>query len=610
MSHESSIIKLFFLLLCVCVGFGVKSYAADDNVTAKSVDITYRLVADGDKLAQVRCNDETVYVASRADDEVVASEFYGEHIEILKASAPRATPYYRSWEPEGMFHTGTKVCVLKVPLKRGKDAKVTFVTLVKWPEQFCSIPLAWPGLVKDVKVQVIVPAVLAERYGVEPYKFPEGMKLDKTVANNGEVCYTVTATDLPAFKSEEDAPESTVAAPHLFVTGHFPDVPSLYGYLKTFTDSDHVPEASVDSLARAVTGNCSTEFQKIDSIAAWVRNNIRYLAIEHGEYALRHMPAADVLARRYGDCKGSANLIKEMLQAVGIDGRLVWVGTRGDVPTHWTQMPSLHSGNHQIACAVLGDSLVYIDGTASYAPDGYIPWGVRGREVIVENGNECIIDTIPEASRYPDTEVLKGNFTVDGSNLVGSMSRRYSGYLRRSLASAYFGLDVAARKKLLERVLTSPKKNLAAPEVSFEIAGMTAPECELTSDSVIDHGAVKVVGDKMYVDLRPIRALGLDPVDMDKRTQGLAARPVSTFTSELTVQIPEGYTVEQLPEAKHVENEWFQALVSYANDGSHIVATASFEPRGEEVPLSKLQEYNNAIKAINRLSQSQIVFKK
>lgn len=609
MDRGFSIAKFLFLLLAAVVCPGAQAYAAEDNVTAKSVNVTYRLIASGDKLSQVRCTNEEIYTASRADDEVVASEFYGEHVEILKASAPGAKPFYTSWEPEGMFHTGSKVCVLKVPLKRGKDAKVTFVTLTTWPEQFCAIPLSWPCDVKEVKVQVFVPAALAGRYSVVPFNFPEGMKLDKTSETNGDVCYTVTASDLPALKHEAGAPELSVSAPQLFVAGHFSGVDSLYTYLKSFTEDNVAPEASVDSLARIVTGHCNSDIEKIDSIAAWVRKNIRYLAIEHGEYALRHMPAADVLARRYGDCKGSANLIKEMLQASGLDGRLVWIGTRGDVPTQWTEMPSLHSGNHQIACAVLSDTIVYIDGTSSFAPDGYLPWAIRGREVIIENGDECIIDTVTQASRYPDTELVEGSFSVDGGNLTGSLSRRYSGNMRSSLALTYFGLDAAARKKLLERVLTYPKKNLAAPEAAFVMEGMSAPECEIVSGCVTDHGAVKVVGDKMYVDLRPIRAMGLDPVDMDKRKQGLAAKPASDYMARIALQIPDGYTLEQLPDPKRIENEWFEAEVKYSADGSRITASASFRPRSVDVPVAKLQEYNSAIKAVNRLSQSQIVLK-
>mgnify|MGYP002508109436 CR=1 FL=1 len=65
-----------------------------------------------------------------------------------------------------------------------------------------------------------------------------------------------------------------------------------------------------------------------DTITAWVRQNIRYVAVEHGEYAYRPASPESVLSDKYGDCKGMAALIKDMLCHSGIDGRMVWIRIR------------------------------------------------------------------------------------------------------------------------------------------------------------------------------------------------------------------------------------------------------------------------------------------
>jgi hypothetical protein len=34
-----------------------------------------------------------------------------------------------------------------------------------------------------------------------------------------------------------------------------------------------------------------------------------------------------VLQKKYGDCKGMGNLTAEMLKAIGLNGRICWLGT-------------------------------------------------------------------------------------------------------------------------------------------------------------------------------------------------------------------------------------------------------------------------------------------
>lgn len=609
MSLKSRFRYVVLAVMIVMAAICCDAFAANDNVVITDENVVHTFVPSGDKLGAVRSRFETVYRAERADDEVLATKIFGEHQEILKASAPGVKPYYRSWEPEGMFHTGTRICALNVPLKKGKDTKVTFSMQNNWPQQFTGAILSWPYPVKRATVRIEIPAILASRYAVATRNLAAGMELVKTVDGDGDVCYTLTSSDVPAYKTEDGAPAAVGVAPQLFITGHFESVDSLYGYLHSFAADESKDRDAIDALARSITASCSEPVEKIDTIASWVRNNIRYVAVENGEYALKPMAPGEVLAQRYGDCKGSAGLIKAMLKAVDVDGRLVWLGTRDDVPTQWNELPSLQSGNHQIACAVVSDSIIYVDATIPYAPAGYLPWGIRGREAIVENGDGCIVDTIPEFSRSPDKEVLNASFAIDGDNLVGKMSRRYTGHERMAIANIYYGRDVNARQDFLERLLTSPKKNMAAKDARLKLESFSAPECIVSSENVVDNGAVRRAGNRIYVDLRPIRVAGCEAVDTVERKRGLAAKPAEEYEATITLDIPRDCRVDELPEGRTLDNEWYSAEISYELNDVILVAHARLNIRGVAVPRDSLKKYNEAMKALKRLSQSQIVLK-
>ena len=590
-----------FLLLTALIAY------ADDNVVALEECIEYTLQEENGKISAVKKNSETIYTALRADDAVIAFEMFGDHVSIDKASAPGVKPYYRSWEPEDLFHTGSRICIMNVPLSAGKQAKVSFASTIKWPEQFCGVYLCSPYFTKMSTVKVVVPKSLASRYGVSPYNLPDNMRLESSTGKNGETVYTVFAEERKPIKSEPHAPSLAIDAPQLIITGHFPDTEAIYTYMKGFADAVAQSSAEVEALAARITDGCASSLAKIDSVAAWVRRNIRYVAIENGEYALRPSSPAEVLERRYGDCKGSANLIKALLRHCGIDARLVWTGTVGDVTTDWVSNPSLMSGNHQIACAILPDTTIYLDGTVAYAPDGFIPESLRGAKVIIEDGDNCIVSEIPHTSRNADGEAFNARLAVEGNDLVGMISRTFTGSERTGVVATYSRLDGADRLTFRERMLTYPKKNLSADNTELLLDGFSSPECTIRSEKVVDRQAVRKVGDKLYIGLQPIRMLGLEPVAMRDRTRGMAPLSSSNYSAEIHLAIPEGYAVERLPEVAVIDNEWYKGRVEYAVDGDEVICRGSLSVIPEGVPFKRLDEYNDIVKNINRISNNQII---
>lgn len=606
--HHDILIRSFLIILLFLAGSNATH--ADDNVIAVDETVTYILQADKGELGSVKKTSETTYMATRADDNVVAVEMFGEHISLDKASAPGAKPYYRSWEPEDLFHTGSRICILNVPLTANKQAKVTFASTIKWPEQFCHIYLHSYYFTQESTIKVIIPKVLASRYNVSPYRLPDSMKLEKNTEKNGDVVFTVKTSDRKPIRREPGASSLGIDCPQLIITGQFSNTDELYSYLKGFIDNSGYDDSTVSNLSKRLVADCQTPLDKIDSIASWVRQNIRYVAIENGEYALRPSTASEVLNRKYGDCKGSANLIKALLRQAGIDSRLVWVGTLDEVPTDWESNPSLMSGNHQIACAVLPDTIIYIDGTASWAPDGYIPYNIRGAKVLVENGDNCMLTTVPDDSRGKDGEKLQAHLSVKGNDLVGTLNRTYYGTDRAAIVSTWVSLDVADRLTFLERILTFPKKNLSAENPKLELKSASAAECTLYSDNVVDRQAARKVADKLYVGLQPLRLIGLDAIPMSGRTRGLGHTPTSDYSAEILLDIPEGYTVETLPEPFTVKDEWFDGEISYKADADKIICNANLRTGHDAIPFEDLESYNDIIKSLNKVSNTQLILRR
>jgi hypothetical protein len=216
---------------------------------------------------------------------------------------------------------------------------------------------------------------------------------------NGKKTYSWKAENLPANLYEEDAPAIAYYAPHVMVyiheaaidgksTTYLGDVSHLYDWycsmLKNINKSDN---KQLQTLAKEITKDCKTDKDKVRSIFQWVQTNIRYIAIEDGWGGFIPTDASEVYIKRYGDCKGMANLTKELLAQAGISSNLTWIGTRS-LPYVYQQMPAPIADNHMIVSVELDKQTIFLDATDSYVPFGMPTSMIQGKEALIGMGEK------------------------------------------------------------------------------------------------------------------------------------------------------------------------------------------------------------------------------
>ena len=601
------LIWIFFSLLISVECLADSS--ADNNIVIDSRIVTYLLKAQGDQLSEVKVSETTHYIARRADARTFAVTFYGDGITIDKAHASGSQPIYRSWVDDDLFYSGSRVCALPLNLKKDKPAKVVFERTYKDPEQFCQIMLISPYFTRHLEYRVQVPNVLVDKIVLMPKNFAEGMELVRKDEPNGDVIYSVIFNNEEPFKPESMSGSADMTAPQILVKGYFDNVESLYGFLREKVDENETSD-NVAELARKLCEGLNTEQDKIDAIAAWVRNNIRYVGIEHGEYGLKPEAAETVLTNRYGDCKGSANLIRVMLRAVGIDGRLAWIGTRGDVPGDWTEIESLAAGNHQIAAAVVGDSVIFIDGTTQFAPKGFIPNTIGGQQCLVLNGDNVLIATVPEATR--NMLQMTGETELKDGALAGRYEAKYGGEMRMALLSSLNAVSAPKRNAALEILLAFDRQSVRAENIVLNEGDSDAQTAEIVFDEA-DKAAVRELSSgKTYIQLRPFKTALYPTLDAKNRKHDILFRHPYDLSSTIVFKIPEGYEIESLPERIDIATPWFVGFMEYTMDQSNdrVICSAALQCVKTEGDYSEAESWNSAIKEIKNASSTPLVLVK
>lgn len=587
----------------------------DDNVFIAEKTVDFYVNAKGGKVASVKCVEEQTFATKRTDGRAIAITYYSDKVSIDKASAPCAKPVYVQDDDDEIFFSGTRACALFFDIKKDKTAKAVFERTIKDPTQFCDVYLGSPRyFIRHGVVTIHVPADLALTLKIVPRRLSPSMSFTSSAGAKGGVDYRVEITDLEPFNHEPMAMSWVWCAPRLDIIGQFADETEVYRYLHSHVSDADPGQASVDSLARSLTANSVSDRQRVDTIASWVRQNIRYIAFEHGDYGISPDAASTVLKNRYGDCKGSASLIRSLLRSVGIDGRLAWIGTADENDLGWTERPTLASGNHMIAAAVLPDTILFVDGTAKYSPRGFIPSSIRGQQALVEDtADHCLLVSVPDTPIMLDTDSLNMSVTIDGDLLRAHVVRRFGGVNHHIFCQGYFDSPQDRRERYITNFMSYPfKASTNFENIRLDYVADNAEATTVSAD-IVRRASVTVAGSTTYVDISPVNDMFIEDVDLKERRRGVRLSTPHRYVTTAEIAVPEGYHSEGLPLERTFDSRWFNGCVSYrlSDDGRTVMCRAWIATTGvKNAELDELKQWNDAVKAYRRANQTRLVFEK
>ena len=155
------------------------------------------------------------------------------------------------------------------------------------------------------------------------------------------------------------------------------------------------PDETVASQAKQLTSGLSTIEEKLDAISAFVRDEIRYVAVEIGKGRWQPRMPSQTLHNRYGDCKDKVALMRGMLETLGIHSAaaLVNIGPFADLKK---DLPFPMQFNHVII-AIPANTLshapkmpnaismewLFFDPTHESLPLGQLPYALQGNTVML-----------------------------------------------------------------------------------------------------------------------------------------------------------------------------------------------------------------------------------
>jgi tetratricopeptide (TPR) repeat protein len=250
--------------------------------------------------------------------------------------------------------------------------------------------------------------------------------------------YSWTARDLPRIVVEPSMPGWSEVSDYIHAST-YRDWDEVVRWYRGLIRPQLRATTAVSAQARRLTRGLTAERDKIRAIHNYVAKTTRYVGLEFGIHSYKPYAAAQVLARKFGDCKDKAALMVALLGEVGVPAELVLVRTR-DRGRVETTPASLAPFNH--AVVYLPGQRLYVDATEEFAGTTELPLqdqGVMALHVARRGGGLHRTPLAPAARNLSRTErVIR--IAADGAVRIAE-KRTIGGHLAARWRERYQAAD-------------------------------------------------------------------------------------------------------------------------------------------------------------------------
>ena len=618
-----SIIRDFGLILSFClvsyISYGFNGFEPDQK-EVKIISMIQKLEFFTEKdVLQAKLSVEKKYKSLSASTvNVSCNVFFDSNSEVKKIrrnKKKKIKPIISDYTSEGVFHSDLKICHFEYPVK-DKEDKLKF----SYEKIFTDIKFLDPLYLVDVydvdysEIIIVKPEWLD--LNLVQWNF-EGFDLSiDEEAKDDKIVYRYSQEDIVSNFSESNTPRNSKIFPHVIpivrsytkkgkTNNMMRDVSDLYGWYSSLVKEIGNENTELKELVPKVISGKRTDKEKVSALFYWVQDNIRYVAFEYGIMGFRPEACQNVLYDKFGDCKGMANLLKEMLIIAGFDARLSWIGTN-DLPYDYS-IPSLIVDNHMICTVVLDGKDVFLDPTEKHSDLYNYGSRIVGRPILIEEGDNYRVEKVPKGIK-PDIEFREQSFTIEEDKLIGDGSLTFSGDRKTRILSYVSSVYKEEKSDFIKQYIRNGNKNIII-SLTQELNSETREKDFMVDYSITMNNRVVNLAGELYVNPEidyPFKGMSIK----DERVSPFEIAGIGVDINKTIIHIPEGWKISYLPEKVSINSDNLKVEMSFEEVGSVINYYREIEV-GEDIVLpGNFESWNTAISSIEDFYSDQIILTK
>ena len=593
----------------------------DVVILSKDVNVSFKLNTKDQKVEVIK-SQKITFMGISETSKIQYPVFYDSESKVEEfitrdKSGKKTNAYVRDefMSSADLFHTDYRVkyVTLGFPLQ-GFQRQVQTEKLYKDIKYFTSEYFNDSYRILKGSITITIPEWLDLE--VKEFNF-QNFNIENDSSKDGEdTILKFTYKDIEPSARERDMPGPSFIYPHLlFIAKSFKDkdnevalfgkVDDLYGWYASLVDDVNVDASVYSDKVVELTKDASTDEDKIKSIFYWVQDNIRYVAFEDGIAGFKPDSPQNVFTKRYGDCKGMAILTKAMLEEAGLDSRLVWIGT--DRLAYDYSIPSLSVDNHMICSVVIDGEPVFLDATEKYNRFGDYASRIQDKQALMQDNEGFKIFNVTQKKGKLNTDETILKLQLDGENIIGNGSRAFDGESRVMFQNIFTSFGQGDQDEILGNYLSSGNSNVAVSEILPFDSENREDVLKIDYNIAIDNAASDFDG-KIYMDIDPSKNAASYIIEDRKVPYKL--RNKQQILSEISLQLPDGYSVELLPENLTLSNDLLDVSVIYEKTATEITYKKNINFKKRLVTVEDFELWNTTFKSLKENQSKQIILAK
>jgi len=618
------ILTAFIAALCCFANVmaGAADSAATITLAKEKYVFTFNVKTNS---VQVERSIDNLYQSNAYDVDIPIVENYNDEVSIddadckIDGRTPKDfKPEYSYYSEGDIFYSDSRICYfpLKLP-KKNSRGEVSFKETILDPRYFTSAFFTDDLPLTAKEITFVIPRWM--KVELKEFNFA-GFDIKKASSYDGKMdadVITYTAANIPAFKTEQNSPGPTYIYPHIMVlcksaavAGHnftyFATLDDQYAWYRDLVKNLNNNNDAISAKAKELTTGLAADMDKIKAVFYYVQDNIRYIAFENGIAGFRPERAEEVLRKKYGDCKGMANLTKALLTSLGYDARLCWLGTNHIAYDY--QTPSMAVDNHMICALNYKGKITYLDATESYLGINDYAERIQGRQVLMENGDKYVLAHIPVETSAQNYDFETSKLSITDNDLTGAITHLWKGEDKEMILDGLNSIKKENTEEAMTRYLSDNNSDYQIKELS--ISNVANPDKDVTASYKVDiKNGVSVFSKEYYVDLDRKKEFMNAAIKTDERKHDYWFDYKENLCKETELTVPPNYKVTTLPADLNIVNDDYEFHLKYTNAPGKVIYKKNILIKNTHLPVAKFAAWNKDIDQLAKAYNETITLK-
>jgi hypothetical protein len=248
-------------------------------------------------------------------------------------------------------------------------------------------------------------------------------------------------------------------------------------------------------------------------------------------------------------------MLASMLRYAGIEANPILISTRNNGIALY---PSRSAFNYVIVGVEVENNVILLDATNKYSLPGILPvrdlnWFGR---IIRNNGSSTTVSLTPQKKSI-DAITLMASISENGE-ITGKVRKKHYDYNAYIFRNNYNNIS---KESFIEKL---EKENTGLEVVEYEVQNSTnLSEPIVENYSFKTTNSVEIIGDKLYVSPLLYFSFKENPFKQEQRQYPVDFVFPNQDNFKISLTIPDGYTLESLPESKVIAMPDEYAKFSY-----------------------------------------------